>query len=215
MTARLLAALAALAMVTAYAPLSLAQQPQGGARPTDPNAPRSDAGGLRVPLQTDEDGQPRNLPALPSGMTMAMIQQGDSLFHGKAGCFTCHNNSGTGISAGGSSLTGGLAHIAGNWTSIDSLITAGVPEAATRTPVAMPPRGAQSNLTPQETRLVAAYVWAIATVRGEPWRPGGRERTRPQVGAGTTTAAAPAADTAKAGTTKAADTAKTGASKTP
>jgi hypothetical protein len=36
----------------------------------------------------------------------------------------------------------------------------------------MPPNGAQSNLTPDETKLIAAYVWAIAHVRGEPW-PGG------------------------------------------
>jgi hypothetical protein len=42
----------------------------------------------------------------------------------------------------------------------------------TRTPIAMPPRGAQSNLTDQETRLIAAYVWAISQVKDEPW-PGG------------------------------------------
>jgi hypothetical protein len=37
-------------------------------------------------------------------------------------------------------------------------------------------RGAASNLTDEETRRVAAYVWAIAHVRGEPWLGGHRTR---------------------------------------
>ena len=57
---------------------------------------------------------------------------------------------------------------------IDSLVTAGIPEAITRSPIAMPARGAQSNLTPDEVKLSAAYVCAIASVRGEPW-PGGHQ----------------------------------------
>ncbi len=164
---------------------------QGGGQAT--TAPRAGAGsssdsaaGKRVPLETDEDGQPRNLPALPSGMTLQMIRQGDSLYHGKGGCFTCHDLSGTGMPARGSGITTGLAFIPIRWQSIDSLIVAGLPESVTRTPIAMPPRGAASNLTPEESRLIAAYVWAIATVQGEPWRPGGRTRTRAAAGADTT-----------------------------
>lgn len=205
MRARGFAALASLAMLAAHATLLHAQQP--AAPRTNTPATQPAAQGLRVPLETDEDGQPANLPALPSGMTMAMIRQGDSLFHSKAGCNTCHNNSGVGLPALGSGLTGGFAHIPGDWRSIDSLVTEGLPESKTRTPSAMPPRGATSNLTPEETRLVSAYVWAIANVRGEPWRPGGRERTRPPIASGAATAAAPAA-------APAADTAKA-ASKTP
>ena len=214
MRARGFAAFASVAMLAAYA-TSLEGQQQPAGRQNPPAAGPA-AEGLRVPLQTDEDGQPANLPALPSGMTQAMIRQGDSLYHGKAGCNTCHNNSGTGVPAGGSGLTGGLAHIPTDWRAIDSLVTEGLPESKTRTPVAMPGRGAQSNLTPEETRLVSAYVWAIATVRGEPWRPGGRERTRAQIGAPGAQAAAPAAAPTKAADTSKAAT-KTGdtATKTP
>jgi hypothetical protein len=74
--------------------------------------------------------------------------------------------------ASGSGITAGLNFIPTQVSAIDSLIKAGIPEPTTRTPVAMPPRGAASNLTDQETRQVAAYVWAISQVRGEPW-PGG------------------------------------------
>ncbi len=120
----------------------------------------------------NEDGQLRRLPPLPQGMTLDMIRQGDALYRGKAGCVTCHGPDGGGMPASGSGITAGLNFVPPEWGPIDSLIRVGVPEPATRSPIAMPPRGAQSNLTDGESRQVAAYVWAISQVRGEPW-PGG------------------------------------------
>ena len=159
-------AAAALVLVAVSAVGAPQQQQPGGARPAGP----SSSAGANV--DTDEDAQPRTLPAPPGGMTIQMIVQGDSIFHGKGGCVTCHGPDAGGMPASGSAITRGLGFIPPEWRPIDSLITAGIPEAITRSPIAMPPRGAQSNLTPEETRLVAAYVWAIAHVRGEPW-PGG------------------------------------------
>ena len=129
-------------------------------------APTPDASDL------NEDGQRRRLPQLPRGMTLTMIQQGDDLYRGKGGCVTCHGPDGGGMPASGSGITAGLNFVPSEWGPIDSLIRAGIPEPATRSPIAMPPRGAQSNLTDDESRRVAAYVWAISQVRGEPW-PGG------------------------------------------
>jgi mono/diheme cytochrome c family protein len=126
-------------------------------------------------LDTDENAQPAKLPPLPKGMTVKMLQQGDALFRGKGGCTTCHGQEATGMPNMGSSLTGGLHFIPLEWGPIDSLILAGIPEPITRTAIAMPPRGAGSNLTPEESRLIAAYVWAISQTRGEPW-PGGHRR---------------------------------------
>ena len=120
----------------------------------------------------NEDGQPTKLPPLPQGLTLDMIRQGDDLFRGKAACNTCHGPDGGGMPASGSGITAGLNFVPAELRAIDSLIKVGIPEPTTRTPVAMPPRGAASNLTDQETRQVAAYVWAISQVRGEPW-PGG------------------------------------------
>ena len=159
-------AVAAIALGTVTAIGAPQQQQPGGARTAEPSSSAS------TNVDTDEDAQPRTLPRLPSGMTTQMIVQGDSIFHGKGGCVTCHGPDAGGMPASGSAITRGLGFIPPEWRPIDSLITAGIPEAITRSPIAMPPRGAQSNLTPEETRLIAAYVWAITHVRGEPW-PGG------------------------------------------
>ena len=120
----------------------------------------------------DENGQLRTLPRLPQGVTLGLIRQGDSLFRGKGGCVTCHGAEASGMAAMGSSLTAGLNFVPIEVGPIDSLIRVGIPEPVTRTPIAMPPRGAQSNLSDNETRALAAYVWAISQVRGEPWSGG-------------------------------------------
>ncbi|HET7599785.1 MAG TPA: cytochrome c [Gemmatimonadales bacterium] len=131
----------------------------------------------------NEDGQRTSLPPLPQGMTVQTIRQGREVFAGKGGCVTCHGDVGQGMPNSGSALTSGLNYVPYDWHAIDSLITAGVPQPLARVPIAMPPRGVAQNLSDQEIREVAAYVWAISQVKGEPWaapaaaaRPEGRER---------------------------------------
>ena len=128
----------------------------------------------------NEDGQSAKLPALPQGVTLDMIRQGDDLYRGKGGCITCHGPDGGGMPASGSGITAGLNFVPAEIAAIDSLIKTGIPEPATRTPIAMPPRGAQSNLTDDETRRLAAYVWAISQVKDEPWPGGHRSHSTAQ-----------------------------------
>ena len=123
-------------------------------------------------VKTHDDLQPATLPPLPSGMTIADIVHGDSIYHGKGACFACHGLEGEGRPAAGDALTVSLNWAQYQWTSIDSLIDAGIPQTITRSPIAMPPRGGRSDLTNAEVRSVAAYIWAISQTRGEPW-PGG------------------------------------------
>jgi mono/diheme cytochrome c family protein len=148
---------------------------------------RSRSGAEPDAADLNEDGQATRLPPLPQGMTLNMIRQGDELFRGKGGCVTCHGPDGGGMPASGSGITAGLNYVPSEWGPIDSLIRVGIPEPITRAPVAMPPRGAASNLTDEESRQIAAYVWAISQVRGEPW-PGGH-RTHGGSGPGGDTAA--------------------------
>ena len=169
------AAWGALALVGLWsAPVALMAQE----RLTRPGADEADAS------DNNEDGQPTKLPALPQGVTLDRIRQGDDLYRGKAGCNSCHGPEGGGMPAAGSGITAGLNFVPSQMAAIDSVIKVGISEPITRTPVAMPPRGAASNLTDEETRQVAAYVWAISQVRGEPW-PGGH-RSHGGAGAGDT-----------------------------
>lgn len=120
-------------------------------------------------VKTHDDLQPTTMPPLPPGMTLQMIVEGDSIYHGKGNCAACHGIEAEGLPAAGDGLTSGLSYAQPNWYSIDSLITVGIPDALTRSPIQMPPRGGRSDLTPEQVRRVAAYVWAISQVRGEPW----------------------------------------------
>jgi mono/diheme cytochrome c family protein len=122
--------------------------------------------------ETHDELQPGALPPLPAGMTTRTIAAGDSVYHGKGNCFACHGAEAEGLPAAGDALTVSLNWAQYDWTSIDSLIDAGIPQVLTRSPIQMPPRGGKSNLSPAEVREVAAYIWAISQTRGEPW-PGG------------------------------------------
>src|ERR671932_205534 len=88
-----------------------------------------------VPL---DEWQPKQLPPLPAGVTLAMIRQGDAVFHGKGGCYTCHGADAMGMPNSGSALSLGLNFIPPGPAAIDSLVTAGIPEAITRASIAMP-----------------------------------------------------------------------------
>lgn len=123
-------------------------------------------------VETHDELQPARLPPLPKGMTLETIIQGDSIYHGKGNCFACHGAEAEGLPAAGDALTVSLNWAQYDWDSIDSLIDHGIPQQLTRSPIQMPPRGGKSNLTNDETRRVAAYIWAISQTRGEPW-PGG------------------------------------------
>jgi cytochrome c5 len=122
--------------------------------------------------RTNQDGQPTRMPSLLPTMTLDIIRAGDSVFHGKGHCFACHGADGEGLPNAGSALTLGLNFVPLEWQAIDSVIMLGIPEVVTRSAIAMPPRGGKSDLSTDELREVAAYVWAISQVQDEPW-PGG------------------------------------------
>lgn len=142
-------------------------------------------------VQTNDDLQPPALPPLPAGMTIDLIVDGDRIFHGPGGCFACHGTEGQGLPAAGDGMTVGLSFVPYRWASIDSLVTDGIPDSDTRSPIAMPARGARWNLSEDEIRRVSAYVWAISQARGEPW-PGGHTSHVSMVPPGSTAGTAPA-----------------------
>jgi len=153
--------------------------------PRAPERPQSE-----YKVQTNEELQPAALPPLPIGMRIDMLVDGDRLFHGKGGCFACHGTEAQGLPAAGDGITTAFSYARPEWASIDSLISQGIPDAMTRSPIAMPARGARGDLTRTEIQNLAAYVWAINAVRGEPW-PGGHTGHASLVPPGSTKGTAP------------------------
>ena len=121
------------------------------ATPAAPAAGAQAAGNVTVP------------PNLPQGVTAAMIQEGNQIFHGPGNCFTCH-----GPDAKGTTLAPDLTMPPHLWVtdypSYVKLITAGVPQPK-KHPAPMPPKGG-STITDDQVKAVAAYEWALSHPQG-------------------------------------------------
>jgi mono/diheme cytochrome c family protein len=109
----------------------------------------------------------RAKPAAPSGtagLDARVIAQGDSIF-AAISCSRCHGAKGVGGGNGPSLVDGPWLHIAGTVEEIAQVITTGITvaqikgEGRTR---AMNPRGGPANLTDEQVRAVAAYVYTIS-----------------------------------------------------
>ncbi len=129
--------------------------PAGGAGATTSAAPGGAAGALPTPVP----GTP------PAGATVAMVAEGDSIFHGlKAGglCITCH-----GPDAAGTPLAPPLANKQqwltgdGSYDFIQKRVTTGMPTPTPPYTSPMLPMGG-AQLTPDQIKSVAAYVYSIS-----------------------------------------------------
>ena len=95
----------------------------------------------------------------PASISPAAIAQGDSIFHGKGNCYACHGTNAQG--AVGPNLTDAeWIHSDGSYDAIVKQITAGVPQAESKSGIAMPPKGG-SSITDDEVKAVAAYVYSL------------------------------------------------------
>ena len=102
-------------------------------------------------------------PNLPSGVTAAMINEGNTIFHGPGNCYTCH-----GVDAKGTALAPDLTSTTHLWVSdypsYVTLITAGVPQPKQH-PAPMPAKGG-AQLTDDQVKAVGAYEWALSHPQG-------------------------------------------------
>ena len=115
------------------------------------------------PLAVPSSVSAQTLPAidsLPPGVTMAMVEQGHDVFHGDGLCVTCHGADATGDI--GPDLTDGeWLQEKGSYLSILEVVLDGVPEFASSTGTAMPPRG-DTDIDDLAAQSVAAYVWRMS-----------------------------------------------------
>lgn len=99
---------------------------------------------------------------LPAGVTAAMIEEGKGIFSSSGICFTCHGPEGKGVQNLGADLTDKeWAHSDGSYEEIVKTVTSGVSAEKSESGVPMPPKGG-ANLTDDQVKAVAAYVWSIS-----------------------------------------------------
>jgi mono/diheme cytochrome c family protein len=97
----------------------------------------------------------------PPGVTDSAIVWGQHLFHGSAGCATCHGEGGRGTERG-PNITGAIwLHGPGTYESLIEQVKHGVPASRSYTGEGMPPRG-KVPMSEEAVRAVAAYVWSIS-----------------------------------------------------
>ncbi|MGH7620656.1 MAG: c-type cytochrome [Gemmatimonadaceae bacterium] len=102
-------------------------------------------------------------PALPAGVTPEMVAAGNTIFNTRS-CKNCHLANGVGGVRGPDLTDDKWIHIDGSYAAIVGIVTTGFTKAQQIDPkyrFSMNPRGGV-NLTDDEIRSVAAYVWSLS-----------------------------------------------------
>ena len=97
--------------------------------------------------------------SLPPGISPAMVERGNALFHGRGMCVSCHGANASGLL--GPDLTDGeWLQAKGSYLSILQIVLMGVPASESLSGSEMAPRGGMS-LNDVDVQAVAAWVWAL------------------------------------------------------
>lgn len=99
---------------------------------------------------------------LPEGVTMAMVEDGKGIFEGAGICVTCHGQDGTGLPNLGGDLTDEeWLHSDGSYEAIVETVMTGVTAEESTVGVPMPAKGG-TNISDEQVRAAAAYVWTLS-----------------------------------------------------
>jgi mono/diheme cytochrome c family protein len=100
---------------------------------------------------------------MPTGVTPTMLALGDSLF-AAGSCQRCHGVAGVGGQNGPPLTTGPWLQADGTYEGIVQVITNGVPQNKLKDSARRPMRGrgGPMNLTDEQVRSVAGYVYSIS-----------------------------------------------------
>jgi mono/diheme cytochrome c family protein len=97
---------------------------------------------------------------LPPGVTVAMVDQGEALYGGAGNCVACHAPNAVGTPLAPALNDPSWIHIDGSFDQLVNIIAQGVAQPV-QYPAAMPARGG-GNITDEQVREIAAYIYAIS-----------------------------------------------------
>lgn len=103
---------------------------------------------------------PAAAQGLPEGVTQAMVDKGNEIFHKQGLCYACHGQDAKGLV--GPNLTDDVwLHSKGSYDEIVKQIMTGVPKEQSKSGVPMPAKGGAS-ITDDDVKAVAAYVYSLS-----------------------------------------------------
>lgn len=99
---------------------------------------------------------------LPEGVTMAMVEQGKTVYEGAGICSSCHGPAGAGVPNLGADLTDEeWLHSEGDYEGIVQTVMNGVTAEESSSGIPMPER-AGTTISDEQVRAAAAYVWTLS-----------------------------------------------------
>ncbi|MFO7586661.1 MAG: c-type cytochrome [Gemmatimonadota bacterium] len=98
---------------------------------------------------------------LPAGVTPEMVARGKTVYAGAGICSSCHGPAGQGVPNLGAPLTDGeWLHSDGSYEGIVKTVMSGVTAQKSSSGVPMPAKGG-TNISDDDAKAVAAYVWSL------------------------------------------------------
>ncbi|HWA15041.1 MAG TPA: c-type cytochrome [Gemmatimonadales bacterium] len=98
--------------------------------------------------------------ALPDGVTQAMVDKGNEVYHKDGLCYACHGQDAKGLV--GPNLTDDVwLHSKGSYSELVAQITKGVPKEESKSGIPMPAKGG-SSISDDDVKAVAAYIWRLS-----------------------------------------------------
>jgi mono/diheme cytochrome c family protein len=97
---------------------------------------------------------------LPQGVTQAMVDKGNEIYHKSGLCYACHGQDAKGL-VGPSLIDDVWLHSKGTYDDIVKQIMVGVTKEQSKSGVPMPPKGG-SSISDDDVKAVAAYVYMLS-----------------------------------------------------
>ena len=97
---------------------------------------------------------------LPAGVTQAMVDKGNEVFHKQGLCYACHGQDAKGLV--GPNLTDDVwLHSKGSFEELVVQVAKGVTKEESKSGVPMPAKGG-SSISDDDVKAVAAYVFSLS-----------------------------------------------------